>query len=171
MILALLCLKRWLILVVLHSLTHYPITSCLLIFFSRQDSSRKHLLIIFSSIPLNSNHNGNLLYEISYHLIQFLLIDNLFSRNTLRKVDMYKRVMSQFNDNEFDELVIQGFDWHEICHLERNDPNHSLMRFFETMNYYLDEMAPLIKMTNKERELMFEPWISPDLLRKCKQRD
>ena len=32
-------------------------------------------------------------------------------------------------------------------------------------------MAPLRNMTNKERKLMFKPWISSDHLGKCKQRD
>ena len=84
--------------------------------------------IFFSYLEFKS-YSGNLLYEVSDHLIQFLFIDNLLNRNTLRKVDMYKGDISQFKLNEFNELVIQGLDCHEICDLERNDPNHSLKRF------------------------------------------
>ena len=91
--------------------------------------------IFFNSIEFKS-YSGNLLYEISDHL-------------------------SQFNENEFDELVIQSLDWHEICNLEKNDPNHSLKWFIDTINYYLDEMAPLRKMTNKKRKSMFKPCVSP----------
>ena len=32
-------------------------------------------------------------------------------------------------------------------------------------------MAPLRKLTSKERKLMSKPWISSEILRKCNERD
>ena len=39
------------------------------------------------------------------------------------------------------------------------------------MTYLLDEFAPFKKVTRKEYRLMTKPWISKEILEKCKERD
>ena len=51
------------------------------------------------------------------------------------------------------------------------DANLSFKTFYDTINYHLDEMAPFKKVTQKQYKLMQKPWISKDILNKCKQRD
>ena len=113
--------------------------------------------IFFNSLEFKS-HSGN--------LIQFVIIENLFKRETLRTIDILKRY---FSEKEFEKLVINDLDWNGICDLEKSD--HSLKRFFDTLHFYLDKMAPLRKLISKERKLMSKPSISPEILRKCNERD
>ena len=82
-----------------------------------------------------------------------------------------KRDFSKFNEREFEEIVINSTDWNEVCMLHFNDANLSFKSFYDTINYHLDEMAPLKKVTLKQFKLMQKPWISKDILKKCNKRD
>ena len=68
-------------------------------------------------------------------------------------------------------MVIKGIDWNEICMLRLRNPNVSVKNFFDTLNFHLDEMAPLEKVTLKKYRLMLKPWITPEILKKCDERN
>ena len=72
---------------------------------------------------------------------------------------------------EFEETVINSLDWDEICMLNFNDANLSFKSFYDTINFYLDEMAPYKKVTQKQIRLMLKPWITKSILKKCNDRD
>ena len=59
----------------------------------------------------------------------------------------------------------------KVTNLNANDPNLSCNNFFNRISYLLDEFAPFKKVTKNEYKLMLKPWISKDILEKCKQRD
>ena len=61
--------------------------------------------------------------------------------------------------------------WEQICNLEKKDPNQSCINFFNSITYLLDELAPFKKVTKNEYKLMLKPWISKEILQKCKNRD
>ena len=44
-------------------------------------------------------------------------------------INMYKRDLSNFNEREFEEVVINGINWEEICMLPFNDANVSFKSF------------------------------------------
>ena len=123
-----------------------------------------------NSIEYQSN-SGNLLIEISDHLIQFLILEGFVKERTLPDINLYKRDLSRFNEREFKEVVIDGINWEQICDLEQKDPNYSFSNFFDTVNFYLDEFAPYKKVTHNEYKLMFKPWMSKEILQKCTKRD
>ena len=79
--------------------------------------------------------------------------------------------MLNFNEREFEEMVINGNDWNGICDFESNDPSLSFQNFYQRVNFHLDEMAPYKKMTIKELKLAQKPWITKEILSKCTQRD
>ena len=54
-------------------------------------------------------------------------------------------------------------NWGNICNLQSNDPNLSCNNYFNSIIYLLDEIAPY--------KLMLKPWISKEILQKCKERD
>ena len=84
---------------------------------------------------------------------------------------MYKRDYSNFTDGEFEETVINGVNWDEICMLRLKDASLSVKNFYDTITFHLDEMAPFKKVTLKQYRLMLKPWISKDILKKCDERD
>ena len=55
--------------------------------------------------------------------------------------------------------------------LRFNDSNVAFSSFNNTINFHLDEMSPYKKVTLKEYRLMLKPWITTDILNKCKERD
>ena len=98
--------------------------------------------IFFNSLEYQSN-SGNLLIEISDHLIQFLILEGFVKERALPEINLFKRDFSHFNEKEFYEEVIHKVNWEQICDLEKNDSNFSCKNFFDTLFYHLDEFAPL----------------------------
>ena len=63
-------------------------------------------------------------------------------------------------------------NWEVICKLNLNNPDLSFKNFFNAITYQLDEFAPYKKVTKKFKfKLMLKPWISKEILQKCKNRD
>ena len=118
--------------------------------------------IFFNSLDYSS-FSGNLLYELSDHLTQFLILQGFAKERSLPEVKMYKRNYKNFSEAEFEETVINGIDWDEICMFRLRNPNVSVKNFFDTLNFHLDEMAPLEKVTLKSYRLMLKPWITADI--------
>ena len=126
--------------------------------------------IFFNSLEYQSK-SGNILIEISDHLIQFLILEGYVKDRILPEINMYKRDFKNLNEREFNEVVINGIDWDRTCSFEKNDPDFSCKNFIDTFNFHLDEFAPYRKVTKKEYTLMLKPWITKVLLQKCKERD
>ena len=84
---------------------------------------------------------------------------------------MYKRNYKNFHEAEFQETVIDGINWDEICMFRLRSPDVSVKNFFDTLNFHLDEMAPFEKVNLKQYKLMLKPWITPELLKKCDERN
>ena len=61
--------------------------------------------IFFNSLEYHS-FSGNLLYELSDHLTQFLLLECFVKERCLPKTVMQKKDFEKFNFREFDEIVI-----------------------------------------------------------------
>ena len=85
-------------------------------------------------------------------------------------MNLYKRDFSNFSEREFQEEVLK-MNWDNICYLKQNDPNLSCNNFFNSITYLLDEFTPFKKVTRNEYKLMLKPWISKEILLKCKRRD
>ena len=81
-----------------------------------------------------------------------------------------KRDLRYFNEREFAE-TLDVMNWDEICNFEINDLDVSCKNFCNGITYLLDEFAPYKKVTKNEIKLMTKPWISNDILKKCKDRD
>ena len=123
--------------------------------------------IFFNSLEYQSV-SGNLLIEISDHLIQFLILESFIKERSLPKINLFKRDLRNFNEREFEETVLK-LNWQNICNLQSNDPYLSCNNYFNSITYLLDEFAPFRKVTRKEYKLMLKPWISKEILQKCKE--
>ena len=91
----------------------------------------------FNSLGYHSA-SGNLLIEISDHLCQFLTLEGFVKNRSLPDIDLYKKDLTNFNEREFEDSVMTGLDWDNICDLEKKDPQYSLEHFINTLNFYLD---------------------------------
>ena len=109
--------------------------------------------------------------DISDHLTQFVILEGFIKEHSVWEINMYKRDFSDFNGREFEEVVINGINWEEICMLPFNDANVSFKLFYDSINFHLNEMAPYKKVTQNEFRLMLKPWITKDILRSCDERD
>ena len=114
--------------------------------------------------------SGNLFIEISDHLTQFLILQGFVKERGLPETNLFRRNFSNFNEREFKEEIL-NMNWVNICKIDENDPNISWNNFFNNLTYQLDEYAPFKKVTKKEYNLMFKPWLSKEILEKCKRRD
>ena len=111
------------------------------------------------------------MYELSDHLTQFLILEGFAKERSLPEFNMFKRNYKNFHEAEFEETVINGINWEEICMFRLRSPDVSVKNFFDTLNFHLDEMAPFEKVTLKQYKLMLKPWITPELLKKCDERN
>ena len=112
-----------------------------------------------------------MLYELSDHLTQFLILEGFARERSLPEFSMFKRNYQNFHEAEFEETVINGINWEEICKFRLRNPDVSVKNFFDTLNFHLDEMAPFEKVTLKQYKLMLKPWVTPELLKKCDERN
>ena len=126
--------------------------------------------IFFNSLEYHS-FSGNLLYELSDHLTQFMILEGFAKERIMPEINIFKRNYKFFHGAEFEETVINGVDWEEICMLRLRNPNVSVKNFFDTLNFHLDEMAPFEKVTPKQYGLMLRPWITNDILKKCDEKN
>ena len=91
--------------------------------------------IFFNSLEYFSN-SGNLLYELSDHLIQFLILEGFSKERTLPEINLFKRNYSNFTDREFEDSVIKGVNWDDVCRLDLGDPSFSVKFFFFIYTFF-----------------------------------
>ena len=60
--------------------------------------------ILFNSLEYKSL-SGNLLIEISDHLIQIMILEGFVKERSIPEINLYKRDFSYFNEREFQEEV------------------------------------------------------------------
>ena len=82
---------------------------------------------------------------------------------TLPDLKMYKKDFKNFIDREFEEMVVNGVNWEEICMLLIGDASASFKSFYDTVNFHLDEMAPDHEVSKRELELISKPWITKQI--------
>ena len=104
-------------------------------------------------------------------MIQFFILEGFAKKCRLPDTNIYKRDMSGFSEREFDDVVVNGYDWESVCMLRYGDAGVAFRSFYNRITFHLDEMAPLRKVTPKEYRLMLKPWITKDILEKCEKRD
>ena len=124
--------------------------------------------IFFNALDYHS-FSGNLLYELSDHLTQFMILEGFVKERNLPEKKIFRR--GPLNVNEYEEIVINGVNWDEVCMLQYGDSSASFKSFYDTHIYHLDEISPFHEVTLKEFRLMTKPWITKEILAKCDARD
>ena len=71
-----------------------------------------------------TSYSGNILIEISDHLIQFLILEGFIKEKSIPEINMVKRDYRNFNENEF-QGAIHNLDWESIVDIKLKYPNLS----------------------------------------------
>ena len=74
----------------------------------------------------------------------------------------YKRNFKSFERNKLKEDFYK-IDWDKVIHENDNNINDAFNSFYKTLTEILNNHAPLIKITKKERTLNLELWINEEI--------
>ena len=110
---------------------------------------------------------GNLTSTISDHFPQFCQID-FFGKGKAGQHVSYGRSYKHFNQNEFSE-ELSNVNWNNL--LANKNADDSFNTYFRVIEQFLDEMAPVKRLTKKEIQLKKRPWITHGILASIKDRD
>ena len=122
---------------------------------------------IFSNTLDYQTTSGNFEHQISDHLVQFLLLHNFFHSDR-SKFNIIERDFRFFNPDEF-KNDLSNVNWDAI--LSYNETDACFNSFYNTLNYLLDEHAPLRTLTKKEKSLKLKPWINNEIKKQMSLRD
>jgi hypothetical protein len=113
--------------------------------------------------------SGNIIYNISDHLPQFILLRDPGSLPQ-PKSHILKRDWSKFDEENFilDYLKI---DWDIILKLENKNANYSFEVFYSTISSLIDQHVPLIQLTKKQKKFLSKPWITSGIRNSIYKRD
>ena len=73
------------------------------------------------------------------------------------EINIFNRNYKFSHETEFEEMVMNGIDWVEICMIRLRNPNASVKKFFDTLNFHQDEIASFEKVAPKQYRVMLKP--------------
>ena len=89
--------------------------------------------------------SGNIVYDLTDHLANFIILNNLGSLPSNIKV--YKRDYSNFNQSALISEM-QSIDWHSIFTSDSN-PSDMFCSFYSTISEKVDKHIPLKQLSKK----------------------
>ena len=124
-----------------------------------------HSATLIDNIFLNTlDHfviSGNIVYDLTDHLPNFLIFDKFTSLPSNMK--LYKRDYSTLN---YEKLVndVQIINWSEVL-VSELDPSSMFHLFYDQISAIIDKHIPFKQITRKEVKLRSKPWITPAIKR------
>ena len=121
---------------------------------------------IFSNHVESDTVGGNILSQITDHFPQFLIIKNIAM--DYRKVALFQRDYSKFSEERFlDDF--KKLSWEDLYD-ENLNVNYKFDKFFDRVNYTVQEHVPLKKVYKQQLKLRFKPWVTPYIQNLIKHR-
>jgi hypothetical protein len=99
-----------------------------------------------------------LLYDVTDHLPNFLIINKFSSLNT--KIKIFRRDYSKFNEPDLIDEV-RGINWQNV--LTDPDPSTLFEIFLIKMSSIIDKHLPIKRLAKKELKIQSKPWITPGI--------
>ena len=124
--------------------------------FSFQPHSQTLIDNIFFNSLEHFTLNGNIVYDLSYHLPNFLIIKKFTS--SPNNVKIYKRDYSNFDECALIQ-DIQSVDWEGVLHANP-DPNVMFDSFYSRIFDIIDVHIPLIQLSKREYRMKSKRWIT-----------
>ena len=111
--------------------------------------------IFFNSLE-HFRISGNLIYDLTDHLPNFLVVSNFSSLPD--NVKIFRRDYSNFDEQA---LIndIQSIDW-DLLLSGNSDPSCMFDTFYSTLSEFIDIHIPLKQLSKKDSKLKTKPWIT-----------
>ena len=106
--------------------------------------------------------SGNRTGTISDHLLQFLIVPNIFSNSPSNKSNIYETDWFNFDQENF-ILDYLTTDWNETLKIKEQNIDYSTERFSNKINELLDNFAPYEKANKYKLKFKPKPWMTPGL--------
>ena len=114
---------------------------------------------IFSNFINPDIISGNLTATISDHLPQFKIIPNMFSNILGNKSNIYGRVWSKFDHQNF-LLDYFSVDWEDLLKIDDLNVENSTKINVDKINMLLGIYAPLKRINKYKVEFKSKPWVT-----------
>ena len=113
--------------------------------------------IYFNSID-HSTTSGNIIYDISDHLPNFLIVSKLNFK--IFKNDVFVRDYSHYNE---EDLITEtdAVNWETVYNSD--GANLAFNTFFNKLNMIIEKHVPLKKLSKNKVKLLTKPWITKGL--------
>jgi len=115
--------------------------------------------IFFNSLE-HLTLSGNIIYDLTDHLPNFVIIKKLTSLPN--NVKIYKRDYSNFDESTLIQDM-RSVDWGGVLHADP-DPNVMFDSFYTRISDIIDVHIPLVQLSKRELRKKSKPWI-PTALR------
>ena len=130
-----------------------------------------HAATLIDNIYMNTIEyktiSGNLIYDISDHLPNFILIYKMPKDN--HNYDRYLRDYSQFNEAKFIGEVAE-VNWMTVLG-NSEDVNLIFSSFLDKLSELVDKHVPLKKLSKRKVKLLSKPWITKGIRISIKRKN
>ena len=129
-----------------------------------------HSVTLIDNIFFNSLEHftisGNLIYDLTDHLPNFLVVSKFSSLP--ENVKIFKRDYSHFDEQA---LIndIQSIDW-DLLFSCNSDPSCMFDTFYSKISEFIDIHIPLKQLSKKESQLKTKPWITSAIRTSVKRK-
>ena len=139
------------------------------------DTITSNLFVPHITCPTRITNTTSTLDNIFSNSLNFMdgITGNLainISDQFTKKHNLFKRDKENFDRENF-ILDLLEINWVNIISIDKNHPNHSFNSFETKINSLIDTYLPLKKLTNKEINLQFKPWITCGIRKSIQRRD
>lgn len=114
--------------------------------------------IFFNSIE-HFTISGNIIYELTDHLPNFIIVTKFSSVPT--NIKIYKRDYSNFSESTL-IYEVQSVDWQTVF-TPNTDPSDLFDSFYSKISEIIDKHIPIKQLSKKERKYLSKPWITQQL--------
>ena len=130
-----------------------------------------HSATLIDNIFLNSiEHSiisGNIVYDLTDHLPNFIIINKLL--DTTDDVNCFRRDYSKFNEENFIHDMSQ-INWQHVLY-PNSGPSDMFNRFYSKLLEKVDEYVPLKKVSKNELKFLSKPWITSGIKKSIKTKN
>lgn len=112
--------------------------------------------IFFNSLE-HFTISGNIIYDLSDHLPNFLIISKLSHLSS--NIKIFKRDYSKFDESHLTN-EIQSVDWQELFSLNNFTSTTLFNLFYTKVSEIVDKHIPIRQLSQRELKVQSKPWIT-----------